>query len=68
MKKLLVVLLGGLSGERKISFLTGRACIEALKKSNYRVKELDATGYFADKLKKLKPDLIIILGDCQKSL
>ena len=26
MKNLIVVLLGGLSGERKISFLTGKAC------------------------------------------
>ena len=32
MKKLVVVLLGGTSGERKISFLTGKACSNALKK------------------------------------
>ena len=32
MKKLVVVLLGGMSGERKISFLTGKACSRALKK------------------------------------
>ena len=57
MKNLVVVLMGGLSGERKISFLTGRACSKALKKKGFRVKELDAKGYFADKLKKLKPDL-----------
>ena len=57
MKNSVVVLMGGLSGERKISFLTGRACSKALKKKGFRVKELDAKGYFADKLKKLKPDL-----------
>ena len=54
MKKNVVILMGGLSGERKISFLTGKACAEALKKKGYKVKELDAKGYFVDKLKKLK--------------
>ena len=42
MKNLIVVLMGGLSGERKISFLTGKACSNALKKKGYKVKELDA--------------------------
>ena len=32
MRNLIVVLMGGLSGERKISFLTGKACFKALKK------------------------------------
>jgi len=58
MKKLIVVLVGGLSGERQISFLTGKACTRALKKLGYRVKELDATGYIVDKLKKLKPEIV----------
>jgi len=58
MKNLIVVLMGGLSGERKISFLTGKACSKALKKKGYKVKELDAKGYFVDKLKKLKPNLV----------
>jgi len=58
MKKLIVVLIGGLSGERKISFLTGRACSKALEKKGYKVKELDAKGYFAESLKKLKPKLV----------
>ena len=50
--------MGGLSGERKISFLTGKACSRALKKKGYKVKELDARGHFVDKLKKLKPKLV----------
>ena len=58
MKNLIVVLLGGLSGERKISFLTGRACSNALKKNGFNVKELDAKGNFFNKLKKLKPKLV----------
>ena len=32
MNNLIVVLMGGLSGERAISFLTGKACSNALKK------------------------------------
>jgi len=58
MSNLIVVLMGGLSGERKISFLTGKACSKALKKKGYKVKELDAKGYFVDKLKKLKPKIV----------
>ena len=58
MKNLIVVLIGGLSGEREISFLTGKACSKALKKRGYRVKEIDAKGHFTDKLKKLKPKAI----------
>ena len=41
MKNLVVVLMGGSSGERQISFLTGKACSKALKKKGYRVKEID---------------------------
>ena len=58
MSNLVVVLLGGLSGERKISFLTGKACFTALKKKGYKVKKLDAKGNFVEKLKKLKPKLV----------
>jgi len=55
MKNLIVILLGGLSGEREISFLTGKACSNSLKKRGYKVEELDAKGYFVDKLKKIRP-------------
>ena len=58
MRNLIVILVGGLSGERKISFLTGKACSNALKKKGYKVKELDAKGYFVNKLRKLKPKLV----------
>ena len=58
MKNLIVVLMGGLSGERKISFLSGKACSKALKKKKYKVKEIDAKGHFLDKLKKLKPKIV----------
>ena len=59
MKNLIVVLMGGLSGEREISFLTGKACSKALKNKGYKVKEVDAKGYFVDKLKKLKPKMVL---------
>ena len=36
MKKSVLILLGGRSAERKISFLTGKACISALKKKGYK--------------------------------
>ena len=47
MKNLIVVLLGGLSDERKISFLTGKACSEALKKKKYKFKKFvcDVNGW-----------------------
>ena len=44
MKNLIVVLMGGISGEREISFLTGKACSNALKKRGYTVKEIDGKG------------------------
>ena len=50
--------MGGESGERKISFLTGKACSKALKKKGYRVRELDAKGNFVEKSKKLKPKIV----------
>tara|TARA_B100000686_G_C16642783_1_gene891094 strand:- start:82 stop:969 length:888 start_codon:yes stop_codon:yes gene_type:complete len=50
--------MGGLSGERKISFLSGKACLRALKKKGFKVKELDARGHFIDELKKLKPKVV----------
>ena len=58
MKKFVVVLIGGLSGERQISFLTGKACAKALKKKGFKVKYIDAKGHFVEKLKKLKPKIV----------
>jgi len=51
MSNLIVVLMGGLSGERKISLLTGKACSKALKKKGYKVVDLDAKGYFVESSK-----------------
>ena len=59
MSNLIVVLMGGLSRERKISFLTGKACSNALKKKGFKVKEIDAKGNFINILKKLRPKLVL---------
>ena len=58
MKKLVVVLEGGLSGERKVSLATGKACSKALKKKGYKVRSINAKGYFLEKIKKIKPQII----------
>jgi len=55
---LIVVLMGGISDEREISILSGKACSRALKNRGYKVVELDAKGHFVDKLKKLKPKIV----------
>ena len=55
MKKVIVVLLGGISGERQISFLTGKACSKALQNKGYKVINIDAKGEFVSKLKQIKP-------------
>jgi len=57
-KNLIVVLMGGISGERKISFLSGKSCSKALIKKGYKVKEIDAKGCFVDKLKKINPKVV----------
>jgi len=58
MKNLIVILMGGLSGERKISFLSGKACSKALIKKGYKVREIDAKGFFVDKIKKVNPKVV----------
>ena len=58
MNNLIIMLMGGISGEREISFLTGKACSIALKKKGYKVVNVDAKGYFVEKLRKLKPKAV----------
>ena len=58
MKKVIVILMGGVSGERQISFLTGKACSKALQNKGYKVIDIDAKGEFVNKLKKIKPNVV----------
>ena len=50
--------MGGISGERKISFLSGKSCTKALIRKGYKVKEVDAKGCFVDKIKKINPQVV----------
>ena len=50
--------MGGISAERAISLITGKACSLALKKKGYKVFQVDAKGNFLKKIKILKPNFI----------
>ena len=49
--------MGGISKERKISLLTGKACVKSIKK-NHKVYVIDPQINFIDKLRKIKPDIV----------
>ena len=56
-KKVLVVL-GGLSGEREVSLDSGRACVKALKKKGYKVSTFDPKKKPLNLIDKTKVDVI----------
>ncbi len=56
-KKVLVIL-GGTSGERKVSLDTGKACIKALKKKGYKVSTFDPQKKPLNLIDKNKTDVI----------
>ena len=58
MKKTILVLMGGISEEKKISILSGKACVRALKKKKYKVKVLDPKGNFIGEIRKIKPKIV----------
>lgn len=51
------VLMGGLSAEREVSLVSGRACAEALERLGARVSRVDAGRDLAQQLTALKPDV-----------
>ena len=51
--------MGGTSGERAISLETGKACIKALRKLNYKVSTFDPKLYF-NLIDKIKTDVILM--------
>jgi D-alanine-D-alanine ligase len=51
------VLLGGLSPERDVSLVSGRACVEALERCGARVTAVDAGRDLAQRLAEIKPDV-----------
>ena len=58
MKNKILVLMGGISEERAISILSGRACERALRKKKYKVKVLDPRGNFINEIRKIKPKIV----------
>ena len=56
--KRIAVLLGGLSPERDVSLVSGRECVEALKRLGAEVIEIDAGRDLAQRLVEAKPDLV----------
>jgi len=54
--KRIAVLLGGLSPERDVSLVSGRACAKALRDEGFHVTEIDAGADVAEKLRAAKPD------------
>ena len=56
--KNVLVVLGGNSGERAVSLDSGKACIDALKKKNYRVSRFDPKFKNLNLINKLKVDVI----------
>lgn len=53
------VLMGGLSPEREVSLVSGRACAKALREAGYKVSEVDAGHDLAVRLAELKPDVAL---------
>jgi len=51
------VLMGGLSSEREVSLVSGRACADALERLGAKVSRVDAGRDLAEVLTRLKPDV-----------
>ena len=52
------VLLGGMSSERDVSLVSGKACADALREEGYDVAEIDVTHALWEQLKSTNPDVI----------
>lgn len=55
--KHVAVLMGGLSPEREVSLVSGKACADALERQGAKVTRVDAGRDIAEVLTKLKPDV-----------
>ena len=58
MTKRVAVLLGGLSPERDVSLVSGKACAQALREKGYDVVEIDASRELAAQLADAGPDIV----------
>ena len=52
------VLLGGISSEREVSLVSGKACADALRREGYEVTEIDVGYDLWEQLKAVQPDVI----------
>jgi D-alanine-D-alanine ligase len=52
------VLMGGLSSEREVSLVSGKACADALERSGARVSRIDAGRDLAQVLTATRPDVV----------
>ena len=59
MSKRIAVLLGGLSPERPVSLVSGKACAAALREKGHDVVEIDAGRNLYDQLVEAAPDIIL---------
>ena len=57
MKKKILILAGGYSKEREISFQTAKAVFKQIKK-DFKCKILDPSKGFIKKIRKFKPDIV----------
>lgn len=60
MAKTIAILSGGLSNEREVSLMSGKAIKKALDNLSYNTVEVDVDKDIAEKLKKINPDLAFI--------
>jgi D-alanine-D-alanine ligase len=54
----IAVLMGGLSPEREISLVSGKACADALERLGAKVSRVDAGRDVGDQVARLKPDVV----------
>src|SRR3984957_15922265 len=52
------VLLGGLSAEREVSLVSGRACADALRAEGFETSEIDPRGDVCEALARIRPDAV----------
>ena len=50
------VLLGGLSAEREVSLVSGRACADALRAEGFETSEIDPRSDVCEALARVRPD------------
>jgi len=58
MTKRIAVLLGGMSAERPVSLVSGKACADALRRKGWDVVEIDPTRELARQLADAAPDVV----------